>query len=159
LPDFADCDRNIAHTHSLEKVCARALTCKVFRQTIIERPMARPPENASVPQVMAFDTKRTTREAGSDLGRAIRSIRLRENRGQAEFARLQGWPQATLSQYESGDAHPHAERLIGLLRLAATEDERGPILKALEERGILGSDLDRTRFAPAPDMLVSGGTR
>ena len=108
---------------------------------------------------MAFDTKRTTRKAGSDLGRAIRTIRLRENRGQAEFARLQGWPQATLSQYESGDARPRAERLIGLLRLAATEDERGPILKALEACGILGSDLDRTLVASVPGMLVSEGTR
>ena len=84
---------------------------------------------------------------------------MRENRGQAEFARLQGWPQGTLSQYESGDARPRAERLIGLLRVAATEDERGPILQALEACGILVSDLAQTLVTAAPDALVNGGTR
>jgi transcriptional regulator with XRE-family HTH domain len=101
-------------------------------------------ENASVTQIMAFSTKKATRKAGTDLGRVIRSIRLRENRGQAEFAQSHGWPQATLSQYESGDARPSAERLIALLRLTATDDERGPILKALEACGVLASDLNRT---------------
>lgn len=96
---------------------------------------------------MAFDTKRATRNAGGDLGRVIRSIRLRINLGQTALARLLRWPQASLSQYESGDARPSAERLIGLLRLASTDDERGPILKALEAYGILAWDLAST-FAP-----------
>jgi transcriptional regulator with XRE-family HTH domain len=68
-------------------------------------------------------------------------MRRRANQGQAEFARLQGWPQASLSQYESGDALPNTERLIALLRFAATARERGPILRALETRGVTTSDL------------------
>jgi transcriptional regulator with XRE-family HTH domain len=94
---------------------------------------------------MAFDTKRTTRNAGGDLGRVIRGIRLRINLGQTALARLLRWPQASLSQYESGDARPSVERLIGLLRLAATEDERGPILTALKACGVFAADL-----APVP---------
>lgn len=104
---------------------------------------------------MAYDTKKTSRKAGGDFGRALRSIRLRQNCGQAEFARLQGWPQATLSQYESGDARPSTERLIALLRLAA-DDERDPILTALKSRGILASDLDHTLVTSAKHIGVSG---
>ena len=85
--------------------------------------------------------KRPTRNPGGPLGGAIRDIRLRMKRSQTRFARLLGWPQASLSQYESGDAEPSAERLIALLRLAENETERQPILKALEERGVLPSDL------------------
>ena len=100
---------------------------------------------------MAFDTKRATRNAGGDFGRAIRSIRLRINLGQAALARLLRWPQASLSQYESGDARPSAERLIGLLRLASTDDERGPILEALEAYGIRVGDLASTLAPPRED--------
>lgn len=113
---------------------------------------------------MAFDTKRTSREAGGDLGQAMRSIRRRKDCGQAGFARLLGWPQATLSQYECGDAPPSAERLIALLRLAAGDDERGPILEALSLCGVFASDLNpaRTECSARPstddnlDTLLDG---
>ena len=113
-----------------------------------------------------FALTRATRKAGGDLGTAVRCIRRRLNIGQAGFARSLGWPQATLSQYESGDARPSAERLINLLRIAATDDERRPILKALEAYGVLASDLTTTLLsspeqlpAPASAALVSDGAK
>lgn len=106
---------------------------------------------------MAFDTKRAIRKPGGDLGNVIRNIRRRMNCGQTGFAQMLCWPQATLSQYESGDARPSVERMISLLRLAATDDERCPILQALEAYGVFTADL-APALLPLYDRLLTAAT-
>jgi transcriptional regulator with XRE-family HTH domain len=78
---------------------------------------------------------------GGELRQAIRCLRKRLDLNQGEFAALCGWPRNMISQYAAEVARPSAERLIHLLRLAVTDDERRPILKALERYGVLATDL------------------
>lgn len=77
----------------------------------------------------------------TNLGAALHEIRRRKNLSQAEFGDLLEWPRVSVAQYEAGRMRPSIKRLIMLLRLAATEDERRPVLMALEAYGILASDL------------------
>ncbi|MBZ5584246.1 MAG: helix-turn-helix domain-containing protein [Acidobacteriia bacterium] len=84
------------------------------------------------------------------MGSALREIRRRKNLSQAELGVVLNWPRNIIAQYESGAARPSSERLISLLRLAATDDERGPILEALKAHGVLASDL-APALATCPD--------
>jgi DNA-binding transcriptional regulator YiaG len=89
--------------------------------------------------------------AKTALGPAVRSIRRRLSLTQVVFSEQLLIRQNTLSQIESGQFTPSAPKLLSLLRLAATDDERGPIVNALEAHGIMASDL-------APVLLVSRET-
>ena len=82
---------------------------------------------------------RTGCRAGA--GAAIRAMRKRLGLTQVEFSRVLFIKQNTLSQFESGHIKPSTERLIHLLRIARVEDERVPLIAALEGRGVLASDL------------------
>jgi transcriptional regulator with XRE-family HTH domain len=63
-----------------------------------------------------------------------------------------------VSQYESGGARPSAERLIRLLGLASTDDEREPILTALAAYGVLACDLSPALVGSRDSMSpVSSG--
>jgi transcriptional regulator with XRE-family HTH domain len=95
---------------------------------------------------------RRQRRPGGDLGRAIRNIRRRLDLSQTELAANLGWEKALIAKYELGDRRPGAVRLIRLLRLAEG-DERGAIIKGLEEQGVLGSDLAISGMASVSPQL------
>jgi len=104
-----------------------------------------------------------TRKRRPALGVALRKIRQRGNLSQQELGESLCWSRIVIAQYESGSARPSAERLIALLRLAATDDERRPILKELEAYGVLASDLRRNSIssisAEAEENAISGADR
>jgi transcriptional regulator with XRE-family HTH domain len=124
-------------------------------RSITERSVSQPPMRRK---------RLASRTAGGDLGRALRIIRIRLGFSQRQFGSAISWPQNMLSQYESGDKRPSCERLILLLRLAATDEERGPILAALDACGVLASDLStelscshgrlRTAIDPSHDSNI-----
>ena len=92
------------------------------------------------------------------LGSAARSIRRRLGLTQVAFSEKVLLRQNTLSQLESGGFAPSAPKLLSLLRLAATDDERGPILKALEAYGVLACDLSPALVGSHDSMgPISGG--
>lgn len=111
---------------------------------------------------MALDIKRqprAPRDSGADLGEAVRRLRVRLNVRQVDLAKCLGLAQGTLSQYESGTTRGSVEKLIGLLRLATADDEREPILRALESYGIGVSDLGPALLGsikhPRPGVTMS----
>src|ERR1017187_8415615 len=75
------------------------------------------------------------------LALTIRAIRKRLGLTQVAFSRILSIQQHSLSRFETGDDKPSTERLIHLLRLACTDGEREPVVAALEQRGVLASDL------------------
>jgi transcriptional regulator with XRE-family HTH domain len=79
---------------------------------------------------------------------------MRLDLNQGELAALVGWPRNMISQYECGVAWPSVERLIRLLGLATVNEERGPILKVLEARGILALDLAPSLISPRGDVSL-----
>ena len=104
----------------------------------------------------------TSRRPGGDLGVSIRKIRKRLGLNQFNLGVRLGWAQSAVCQYESGDSRPQAERLIALLRIAATDDEQAPILSALEEYGVFSSDLSfaadsMTLDSPVPNQAAMSG--
>jgi transcriptional regulator with XRE-family HTH domain len=99
---------------------------------------------------------RARRRLGGDLGRAIRSIRKRRDLSQGELGAKLGCPAHTVCQYELGTARPSVARLFAILREAKGE-ERDPILKALEARGVPASILQALITAdPSSTASVCG---
>lgn len=87
---------------------------------------------------MPFSTHRTRGPFPSEVARSIFLMRRRLNCSTFEFSRLVGFSVA------HSERHPHptsSERLIALLRVATTEDERRPLLEALAQRNVHPSDL------------------
>jgi transcriptional regulator with XRE-family HTH domain len=92
------------------------------------------------------------------LGSAARSIRKRLALTQVAFAQKVLLRQNTLSRIESGCFTPGPAKLLRFLRLAATEDERGPILKAMEAHGFRACDLSPSLVDFREDFPPSGST-
>jgi transcriptional regulator with XRE-family HTH domain len=84
---------------------------------------------------------RKQRRPTGGLGRIIRAIRRRLDLNQSEFAAHLGWPNETLCVYELGRIIPSIPRLVDLLRIAMTDEERGAILATLERKGLSASGL------------------
>jgi transcriptional regulator with XRE-family HTH domain len=93
---------------------------------------------------------RNYRQPEISFGRVLRELRKRLNLSQSEIAKILRCDASAVSGYEFGRYTPSTARLICLLRLAEG-NERGPILKALREHGVLESDL-----AAPPAVEVSG---
>lgn len=89
--------------------------------------------------------------SGEALPRAMHSIRARRGLSQIAFGNLIDFPQGKISEFESGRRQPWLKLLMRLLRLAETDDERKPIIAALERYDILASDL-------APSLLSKSST-
>lgn len=103
---------------------------------------------------MESPSNSTRMEEESDLWVAIKSIRLRYRMTSRDFGRKYlNCPHNSVSQYEHGRMRPSTDRLIALLRIAATDEEVRPIIRALEGRGVEVTDFAflPTRF---PNMGV-----
>ncbi len=83
----------------------------------------------------------TYQSPDNPVGTAIRAIRTRLGLTQVKFSRMLSIQQNTLSRFETGDAKPCTKRLIQLLRWARANGEKGPLVAALEQRGISASEL------------------
>lgn len=107
--------------------------------------------------------RRRRRHMGA-LGRTIRAIRKRCDLSQSQLAALLGWTPHLVPKYETGCFKPSTERLIQLLRLA-NPAERGVILRTLQDRGVVESDLAPAPSATAPvcagdiQSAMSGGLK
>ena len=102
---------------------------------------------------MALTSAQCDDGAGPDnkrIGAAIRAIRKRLGLTQVAFSKTLSIQQNTLSQLETGHTKPSTKHLIHLLRIARTDGEREPVMAALEQRGILSSDLAVSMSAPIP---------
>jgi hypothetical protein len=87
---------------------------------------------------MPFIARRDRGEFPSETARAIFLMRRRLNLSRFEFSRLVGFG---IEYAEANGGPVSVERLIGLLRQAATEEERTPLLAELASRNIHPSDL------------------
>ena len=109
--------------------------------TVLGGTRTNPPCDLQEWRVAQVSFYRKRRPKRSPLGCAIRSIRKRLDLNQGELAQAVGWHRVSVVQCETGIGRPGADRLIRLLRLAATDAERVPILEQLRARGVAPEDL------------------
>lgn len=91
---------------------------------------------------------------GEAFPSAMHSIRARRGLSQVAFGKLIDFPQNKISEFECGRRQPWVRLLMRLLRLAETEDERGPIVAALKRYDILPSDLASSLLAANPSTEI-----